>query len=531
MRVMRAVFLLFIFGGLNLSTGSFPPPSPVNVTFSSVNLRNVLKWDPGHETPADTRYSVEFAFYGDNVGGNQGNWRPVQRCRQTEMTQCDLTRETWDAEHSYYGRVRAVGSAPSKWIRTRMRFVPKVDTTFGKPQISVEVKDKHAIVYLSGPIRYQADHHAPPISMALLYPQMHYNISVFNSRQKRVHHFPVTSSPFKYELLDFETEYCFSAKARFISLDFKCHQSEMLCITTGKDPIPVQVQMAIFGIVVPSLCMCIFLVVGYILYHYLMGNGRKNPITLDVAPLRLQLNETLLRDPITHVKPPCYSDNDDDDNNASDCAHSSAVQPQEPPPVPEEHSDDSLSYGEVGVAMANVEGQCDAHPEEFGLETATLSATQWYLPQEENVTQSQTDFPTMYLANTASNDLRMPVTEMTVNPYRPRGEAMQGVLPTFTPYTVTSNITAENYSVLVSTGAGQDEEGAPLCAECDPQMVLNQGEGEGRGKKVAKQDLRLERVFVKEASQEMEAPPQGAAASCEVDDMARKWGLVFKDNE
>ncbi|XP_077367501.1 interleukin-20 receptor subunit alpha [Festucalex cinctus] len=516
---MRAVFLFVIFGALNSSTGSSPPPNPVNVTFSSLNLRNVLKWDPGHQTPAGTRYSVEFAFYGDSVGGSQGNWRPVPWCRETEATWCDLTRETWDAEQGYYGRVRAVGSAPSEWVRTHMRFVPKLDTRFGTPQISVEVKDNNALVYLSGPIRYQADHHAPPISMASLYPQMHYNVSVYNSRQERVHHFPVTSSPFKYRLLDFEMEYCFSAKVRFISLDFHCHQSEMHCISTGKDPVLVQVKMAVLGIVVPSLCICILLVVGYILYHYLKGNGRKRPITLDVGTLRLQQNQTLLPDPITLLKPHCSSDDDDDENDASDCAFSGAVQRPETPPALEEPSDDSLSYGQVGVATTDLD---DVHPEEFCGE----SATQSYFPQvenrrpPENVTATPTDFSTIYLANTAPNGLRMPVTEMTWSPYRKREEDTQNAPPAFTSsYAAVLNLAAGYYSVLVLPGAGKDEEGG-------------QGEGEGSETKVAKQELRLARVFVREASQEEEAPQQGAsaAASCEVDDMASKWGLVLSDD-
>ncbi|XP_051908718.1 interleukin-20 receptor subunit alpha isoform X2 [Hippocampus zosterae] len=530
---MRAVLFLFILGGVDFSSGSSVPPSPVNVTFTSLNLKNVLEWLPGNETPDGTRYTVQFALYGDSVAGSKRvNWRPVPRCKETERTWCDLSRETWDAEQGYYGRVRAVGAGLSKWVVTQMRFIPKADTTFGQPQISVEVKDNNAIIYLSGPIRYQPDDHAPPISMAWLYPQMTYNLSVYNSRQGRVHHLPVTSSPYKYGPMDFETEYCFSAQARFLSLRFNCHRSERLCITTGKDPVIGQVQMAVVGIVCPSLCICIVLVVGYILYHYLMGNGQKRPHTLDVASLHLQPNASLLPDAITPLKSQCPLDDDDKDNNASDCVIYSAAQHPQPPPEPEEPCADSLSYGVVGVATTDAGGQCDAHPNELPVKDATYPASQCSLPQAgsrrplENATQSQSDFPTMYLANTAPHGLRMPMTEgkeLNGSPYRRRGED------------------AENYSVLTPTGALRDEEGGPLCVEWDREkrklvlpgleMTMSRGEGEGGGKKVAMGDLGLEKVFVRQASREEAAPSQGATTGWEVDDIVRKWDLVISMNE
>jgi len=36
-------------------------PEPGNVHFTSVNLRNIVKWTPGEGSPNDTIFSVEYA--------------------------------------------------------------------------------------------------------------------------------------------------------------------------------------------------------------------------------------------------------------------------------------------------------------------------------------------------------------------------------------------------------------------------------------------------------------------------------------
>uniref|UniRef100_A0A667ZVR0 Fibronectin type-III domain-containing protein n=1 Tax=Myripristis murdjan TaxID=586833 RepID=A0A667ZVR0_9TELE len=261
------------------------PPSPVNVIFSSLNLRNVLHWHPGNDTSQNTHYTVQYAIYGDRVedGGRRVRWRPVLHCTDTTRSSCDLTNETWDLEQGYYARVRARGSrGSSKWTVTQRRFEPKADTSFGPPLVSVVIEEDSAIISLKGPLRYQPDNHTPEVSMATLYPQMTYNLSVHNARQNQTRYFPVDSSQFRYRLLEYDTEYCFSAKARFLSMPASCHRSAWHCITTAPDPVVGQLQRVILGIVIPSVCMCMLVVAGYLLCHSLRGNGHKRPHILEL---------------------------------------------------------------------------------------------------------------------------------------------------------------------------------------------------------------------------------------------------------
>jgi len=59
-------------------------------------------------------------------------------------------------------------------------YCPICTASFGPPLVSVEIEDNNAIITLMGPMRYQPDNHSPAISMATLYPQMTYNLSIEN---------------------------------------------------------------------------------------------------------------------------------------------------------------------------------------------------------------------------------------------------------------------------------------------------------------------------------------------------------------
>lgn len=55
------------------------------------------------------------------------------------------------------------------------------------------------------------------------------------------------------------------------------------------DPVVSQLKWVVVGIVVPLLCVCLMVVIGYILYQYLMGIGQKTPYML-VISTTLKLN-------------------------------------------------------------------------------------------------------------------------------------------------------------------------------------------------------------------------------------------------
>ncbi|KAM6906104.1 interleukin-20 receptor subunit alpha [Lycodopsis pacificus] len=379
--------LIFLYLGALRCTVSSSLPSPINVTFSSVNLRNVLQWFPGNGTPDDTHFRVEYAIYGDSVEGSKGskvNWREVRRCKKIVRSWCDLSNETWDLEQGYHARVRAVTrGAFSTWAWPRKRFDPKTDTSFGPPLVSVEIEDSNAIITLKGPMRYQSNNRTPVKSMATLYPQMTYNLSIENNHRGTTLHVPVASSSYKYPLMDYNTEYCFSATTRLPSMPAQSQSSAWHCIATPQDPVIGQLQSVVVGIVVPSVCLCMVVVVGYHLYRYLTGKGQKSPYILDppafhppvltfppenpnlivITIIKEIQRESGISDPacpkfprhVTHCPPGYAFQRPQIPPESEEPWDEIPPEPEEPwdeiPPEPEEPWDDSsVDYGFVAVA-------------------------------------------------------------------------------------------------------------------------------------------------------------------------------------
>uniref|UniRef100_A0AAZ1Y4G2 Fibronectin type-III domain-containing protein n=1 Tax=Oreochromis aureus TaxID=47969 RepID=A0AAZ1Y4G2_OREAU len=162
---------------VSLPSVSQPVPSPINVTFSSVNLRNVLQWFPGKGNHADeTLYTVQYAIPKGIY------WQKKKHCTEIVRTWCDLTSEMWAADEGYFAKVRAVErGVSSKWAFTPRRFDPKTETTLGPPLLSVEIENTSAIITIKGPMRYPSNNHTPALSMTTLYPEMIYNLSVHNT--------------------------------------------------------------------------------------------------------------------------------------------------------------------------------------------------------------------------------------------------------------------------------------------------------------------------------------------------------------
>uniref|UniRef100_A0A8C8JFZ7 Uncharacterized protein n=1 Tax=Oncorhynchus tshawytscha TaxID=74940 RepID=A0A8C8JFZ7_ONCTS len=266
---------------------------PEGVHFNSMNLRNIVKWHPGKDAPNDTNYTVEYLsmnyFYGDRIdgGARRVRWRVKKKCRDIPQTWCDLSNETTDLDEGYFARVKALGkNGSSKWTLTAKSFEPKADTTFGPPLVKLVVKENSVTVKLKGPMRWKTGNMTKEYSLLKFYPQMTYNLSVYDNTSNKTQHFTVENRSFEYRLLAFETQYCFSAKAQVLSLLFACHASEWQCLTTPKDPFYGQLLLMLLGAVVPSvICLFMLILVGCLVYHFVCGNKQKSPPFLEISDI------------------------------------------------------------------------------------------------------------------------------------------------------------------------------------------------------------------------------------------------------
>ncbi|CAN9507751.1 unnamed protein product [Ophioblennius macclurei] len=631
---MWTVFIFLISWGL-LLTASASPPHPVNVSFSSVNLRNVLHWVPGTDTPDDTLFTVEYAIYGDSVETNKGRrvrWRKVNACQEIVRTWCDLSKETEDEEQGYHARVRAVSRrAASKWVLTLRRFDPKVETTFGPPLVSVEIENNSAIVTLKGPMRYMSRNRSSVHSMAEIYPQMTYNLSINNTYRNQVHHVPVLVSPHKYRQLEYNTRYCFSAESRFLSMPIPCQRSAWQCIVTPQDPLVEQLQKVIVSIVVPGLCLGFIAVAGYLLHKYLTGKGQKSP--------------HILNEPYLHPAPVTFPPENPKNNIVSVITNEFPTEPvsiashpecpggqqcvAEPPPAyspqrlgahPEEAQDDfPVDYGFVAPAINEEEdGERErrlddgnaggsSHPRSWlgfvGGRFPTASPLQKSY-QAQNVlrtcreTHTQVDLQAEINARdhiSARSQMNSTfLTQASVPSVAFQGSAVQGpfsnksidereghqperqpLLSAYASQNIQNRSTVQaahsdylpdDYGVVVSSvrqeeteedDYGYEEDGERVCVDWDPEtgkLVLpafsNERRVDGFGvpeeeMRIAEEDgvepysmkggLRLENVFVRQGSSEVEEGQreleEGRAAGWEVDDFLSTWNLKISMDE
>uniref|UniRef100_A0A3B1IN17 Interleukin 20 receptor, alpha n=1 Tax=Astyanax mexicanus TaxID=7994 RepID=A0A3B1IN17_ASTMX len=243
--------------------GSVIAAPPQDVHFYSINLRNLLLWSPGKDTAHGTTYTVEYATYGDALGGSdQVAWKPAEQCRDITDTECDLTDQTDEMNEDYFARVKANGpNSHSHWVETERRFRPFSDTIMGPPKVKVILVENYMHVKLKGPFQWKSSRMKKGCSLWKIFPRMVYNISVFNNKSKNM--VGVQQKIFYLTLCN----YCFKVMFNVYTLS---HFAQMM--------------MLIFGGVIPSaICLFILAAVGAFTYYYICDHRQKLPTSTEIV--------------------------------------------------------------------------------------------------------------------------------------------------------------------------------------------------------------------------------------------------------
>uniref|UniRef100_A0A8B9HEL3 Interleukin 20 receptor, alpha n=1 Tax=Astyanax mexicanus TaxID=7994 RepID=A0A8B9HEL3_ASTMX len=265
---------------VSASEGSVIAAPPQDVHFHSINLRNLLLWSPGKDTAHGTTYTVEYATYGDALGGSdQVAWKPAEQCRDITDTECDLTDQTDEMNEDYFARVKANGpNSHSHWVETERRFRPFSDTIMGPPKVKVILVENYMHVKLKGPFQWKSSRMKKGCSLWKIFPRMVYNISVFNNKSKNMQHILLQNDTLKWGPLEYESEHCVKAEAYSRFLPLSRIQSDWICLTIPSDPLSAQMMMLIFGGVIPSaICLFILAAVGAFTYYYICDHRQKLP--------------------------------------------------------------------------------------------------------------------------------------------------------------------------------------------------------------------------------------------------------------
>ncbi|XP_019276012.2 interleukin-20 receptor subunit alpha isoform X7 [Panthera pardus] len=251
-------------------------PKPTNITFFSINMRNILQWSPPEGLQeAELTYTVQYFIYG------QKKWLNKSECRNINRTCCDLSVETSDYEHQYYAKVKAIWETNcSKWAETG-RFYPFLETQIGPPEVALSTDEKSISIVLTAPEKWKRNPEESSISMQQIYSNLKYNVSVYNAKSNRTWSQCVTNRTLVLSWLEPDTLYCVRVETFVPGPPRLAQPSEKQCVRTQKDQTSALKVKIIFWYVLPiSVAVFIFSVMGYSMYRYIHVGKEKHPANL-----------------------------------------------------------------------------------------------------------------------------------------------------------------------------------------------------------------------------------------------------------
>ncbi|NXI72639.1 I20RA protein, partial [Anseranas semipalmata] len=250
-------------------------PSPRNVRFESINMKNVLHWSAPEGTGDGVLYKVKYSVYG------VGKWIRKPECRNINRTWCDLSSETADYEEQYYASVKAfLNGMCSDWMETP-RFNPLTDTKIDPPMVSVSSTEKSISIILTAPEKWKRSPDGESISLLQVYPGLQYNVSVLNKKTKKRWFFSISNNTLVVPWLEPGTAYCVSAQIHVTTPLLHSGFSKEYCIATLKDKTADETITVIFGYLLPIMLAVLFIsMTCYCVHRYIHVSKQKHPTNL-----------------------------------------------------------------------------------------------------------------------------------------------------------------------------------------------------------------------------------------------------------
>ncbi|KAJ8797341.1 hypothetical protein J1605_017569 [Eschrichtius robustus] len=256
-------------------------PKPTNITFLSINMKNILQWNPPQGLQGvEVTYSVQyFIFLLSRYG--QKKWLNKSECRNISRTYCDLSAETSDYEHQYYAKVKAIwGTNCSKWAETG-RFYPFLETQIGPPEVALTTDEKSISIVLTAPKKWKKNPEESSISLEQIYSNLKYNVSIYNTKSNRTWSQCVTNRTLVFSWLEPDTLYCVLVESFVPGPPRLAQPSEKRCVSTLKDQTSTLKVKIILCYVLPiSVTVFIFSVMCYSMYRYTHVSKEKHPANL-----------------------------------------------------------------------------------------------------------------------------------------------------------------------------------------------------------------------------------------------------------
>uniref|UniRef100_A0A8C3T3Q6 Tissue factor n=1 Tax=Chelydra serpentina TaxID=8475 RepID=A0A8C3T3Q6_CHESE len=239
-------FLFFFF----VSKGNSELPTAVNITWSSINFKTILQWQP---EPTTYVYTVE-------ISGINSNWEKV--CIHTKETECDVTDKLEKIKDTYTAHiVPEMLSETEKIFANKVFPMPGINSKhvfmcalakIGRPGIQTyELTDSKLKVLVEDPLTpYRFPNKSFKSIRDIFKNDLEYTLYYWKDQSTGKKE--VTSKSNQFEIsVDKGKNYCFYVQATILSRkeNRKSQESKVNC-THQRDVLDVPIILTVF----PKLC-------------------------------------------------------------------------------------------------------------------------------------------------------------------------------------------------------------------------------------------------------------------------------------
>uniref|UniRef100_A0A674I9Z7 Tissue factor n=1 Tax=Terrapene triunguis TaxID=2587831 RepID=A0A674I9Z7_9SAUR len=221
-------FLFFFFF---VSKGNSELSTAVNITWSSINFKTILQWQP---VPTNYVYTVK-------ISGINSNWEKV--CVHTKETECDVTDKLQKVKDTYTAHiVSEMLSGTEKFeeppYAISPKFTPYNQTTIGTPGIQTyELTDSKLKVLVEDPLTpYRFPNKSFKSIREIFQNDLEYTLYYWKDRSTGKKEATTKSNQFEISI-DKGENYCFFVQATILSRreNRKSQESKVKCTSDQID--------------------------------------------------------------------------------------------------------------------------------------------------------------------------------------------------------------------------------------------------------------------------------------------------------
>ncbi|XP_031236390.1 interleukin-20 receptor subunit alpha isoform X2 [Mastomys coucha] len=156
-----------------------------------------------------------------------------------------------------------------------------ISSQVSPPEVALTTGEKSISISLTAPEKWKRNPQDHTVSMQQIYPNLKYNVSVYNTKSRRMWSHCVTNSTLVLSWLEPSTLYCVHVESLVPGPPRLPLPSQKQCISTLEVQASAWKTKVIFWYVLPtSVIMFLFSAIGYSVYHYIHVGKEKHPANL-----------------------------------------------------------------------------------------------------------------------------------------------------------------------------------------------------------------------------------------------------------